>query len=147
MANNNHFFPIFEQDGEASAPTGSNSRSKKPAAKRSRQETLSLPHASAVRPTSSPLAIQAPLHQDDSAITSRLDDIEHTRRKLFLLLDLIERHFAGAINDFSNQLDTNTTRLEDMGASLHQLVPIINSLIDTRNALRKVVEVYAVPAP
>jgi hypothetical protein len=73
MSNDNGYYAIFEQDGKASTPSGSNSRSKKPAAKRSRQETPSAPHA--------PLAIEAPPPRDVSAITSRLNEIELTMRK------------------------------------------------------------------
>jgi hypothetical protein len=79
-ANTNRFFPIFP-DGEDPTPSGSNSRSKKPAAKRTRQETPSPPHAPPARPTPAPLAIEAPPPRDDSAITSRLDAIELTLRK------------------------------------------------------------------
>jgi hypothetical protein len=93
-ANTNRFFPIFP-DGEdsAPAPSGSNSRSKKPAAKRSRQETPSPPNAPAARAhTPAPLAIEAPPPHDDTAITSRLDEIELTMRKYLIRLDAVNRH-------------------------------------------------------
>jgi hypothetical protein len=100
MSNHNRFFPIFP-DGEdsAPAPSGSNSRSKKPAAKRSRQETPSPPNAPA------PLAIEAPPPRDDSAITSRLDEIELTLRKHLIRMDTIDRRF-GELRDMFEDWDS-----------------------------------------
>jgi hypothetical protein len=95
MANNNRFSPIFEQDGEDPTPSGSNSRSKKPAAKRSRQETPSPPHTPAAR-AHAPLAIEAPPLPDDTAITSRLDEIELTLQEFLQVLTVLA-HSRGPI--------------------------------------------------
>jgi hypothetical protein len=92
--NTNRFFPIFP-DGEDPTPSGSSSRSQKPAAKRTRQETPSSPHAPAARAhTPAPLAIEAPPPHDDTAITSRLDEIELTMRKYLIRIDAMEQRLT-----------------------------------------------------
>jgi hypothetical protein len=110
MSNHNRFFPIFP-DGEESSASVSNSRSKKPAPKRSRQESPSPPHAPAAPAarahTPAPLATEAPLPRDDSAITSCLDEIELRMRKYLIRLDTLDRHIE-TLHEFTEKINPMT---------------------------------------
>jgi hypothetical protein len=130
MANSNRFFPIFP-DGEDPTPSESHARSKKPAAKRSRQETPSPPLAPAARAarahTPAPLAIEAPPLRDDSAITNRLDEIELTMRKYLIRIDAMES-LLQVMEAHNGDIDISLARLGTATSAMRKEVKVSTSV-------------------
>jgi hypothetical protein len=116
-ANTNRFFPIF-QDGEdsAPAPSGSNSQSKKPAAKRSRQETPSPPHAPAVRVhTPAQLVIEAP-----PATSEPLTELAKVIGHFMVILERF-KIFSTEFGKIFDELAHAEQRIDDFDLRLEEL--------------------------
>jgi hypothetical protein len=138
MSNNKNYYSIFEQDGKATQ--------KKPPQKRIRQETPSPPASVASAHSPAPLAIEAPPPRDDTAITSRLDEIELTMRKYLIRIVAMERYLEDtheASDTVANQLDKNTTCLAGVIESLNMMGDAYNALVTKLDALRKPAPVAA----